>query len=255
MPDYPTIESPANQRIKRVARLHQRRHRNEDGLFLIEGAAELRRARQRTDLTLSEVFAIDPIYFQGDAPAEFIVSEPAMERLAVRGSHAEVVAVASQFDVSLETLTAPSQLALVAEGIEKPGNLGTMLRTADATGAAVIVCDPTVDVFNPQVVRASLGCLFTVSLGSASFAQTRSWLAANSYQTIIATPEATSSFYDLDLTTPTAIVIGSEHDGVSEQWKTADSTLVSLPMQGAADSLNAATTAAVMLYESLRQRM
>lgn len=159
----PDIASLTNPLVKSVVRLRDRRGRAESGTFLIEGTAELDRARSRPDLEVETVFVSDSATYT-PRPNERVVtvSDPVLEKLAVRGSAARLVAVARQFDVSLKSLATAYDLVLVAESIEKPGNLGTMLRTADAVGAAVIVCDPLVDLFSPSVVRASLGCLLSL---------------------------------------------------------------------------------------------
>lgn len=249
----PDIASLTNPLVKSVVRLRDRRGRAESGTFLIEGAAELDRARSRPDLEVETVFVSDSATYT-PRPNERVVtvSDPVLEKLAVRGSAARLVAVARQFDVSLKSLATAYDLVLVAESIEKPGNLGTMLRTADAVGAAVIVCDPLVDLFSPSVVRASLGCLFTVPLAAASFQETIDWTSGHT--TVVGTPEADQTLFDVDLTGPVAVIIGSEHEGVSQKWKAAADVHCSIPMVGTTDSLNAATSAAIMLYEAVRQR-
>ena len=247
------ITSPTNPLIKSIVRLRDRRRRDETHTFIIEGLEELDRARLRPDLVLDTV-----LISQGESytplSSERIISvtDAVLEKVAVRGPAARLLAVARQFDTSLAALPETNDLVLIAERIEKPGNLGTMLRTADAAGAAVVVCDPLVDVFNPSVVRASLGCLFTVPIATASIDEAIAWAAG--YTTVVATPEANQTLFELNLTGPTAVVIGSEHDGVSPAWKEAADALCSIPMAGHADSLNAATSAAVMLYEAVRQR-
>ncbi len=249
----PDITSLTNPLVKAVVRLRDRRGRDESGKFIIEGAAELDRAHLRSDLVVETVFVSETaMYLPRQDEQVLSVSEPVLEKLAVRGSAASLVAVARQFDVSLASLATTHDLVLIAERIEKPGNLGTMLRTADAVGAAVIVCDPLVDLFSPPVVRASLGCLFTVPLAAASVQETIAWVSGHT--TIIGTPEADQTLYQVDLTGPIAVIIGSEHDGVSKEWKAAADELCSIPMFGTTDSLNAATSAAIMLYEAVRQR-
>lgn len=247
------ITSPTNPLIKSIVRLRDRRWRDEAHTFIIEGLEEMDRARLRADLVVDTVLVSRGESYTPMADELVIsVTDTVLEKVAVRGPAAIVLAVARQFDTSLDALPETSHLVLIAERIEKPGNLGTMLRTADATGAAVVVCDPLVDVFNPSVVRASLGCLFTVPIATASVDEAIAWAAG--YKTLVATPEADQTLYELDLTGPTAVVIGSEHDGVSAAWKRSADVLCSIPMAGHADSLNAATSAAVMLYEAVRQR-
>jgi len=146
-------------------------------------------------------------------------------------------------------------LILVVESIEKPGNLGTMLRTADAAGVdGVIVCEPTTDPFNPNVVRASLGCLFLVPLAVSSTSQAIQWLADNGIRTFAATPAATLYYWHADFRGPSAIVIGSEQYGLTETWLREAREQIRIPMGGQVDSLNAAMAAGVALFEAVRQR-
>lgn len=247
------ITSPTNPLIKSIVRLRERRTRDKTLTFIIEGLDELDRARLRPDLVINTVLVSQGEPYEPLADEHVITaSDVVFEKVAMRGPAARVLAVARQFDTSLSGLPQTNDLVLIAERIEKPGNLGTMLRTADAAGAAVVICDPLVDVFNPSVVRASLGCLFTVPIATATIDEAIAWAAG--YSTVVATPEAKRTLYELDLSGPVAVVIGSEHDGVSSAWKEAAAALCSIPMAGHADSLNAATSAAVMLYEAVRQR-
>ncbi|MBK5267042.1 MAG: RNA methyltransferase [Acidimicrobiia bacterium] len=247
------ITSLTNPTVKSMVRLRERRTRDASGTFLIEGATELGRAQTRSDLNIETVLIRqNSSYVARDNERVITVSDEVLDKVAMRGAGAQMVAVAHQFDIALSSLAQTTDLVLIAEAIEKPGNLGTMLRSADATGAAVIICDPLVDVFSPQVVRASLGCLFTVPIGRATRQQAIAW--ASGHTTVVGTPEADRSFYETDLTGPVAFVVGSEHDGVSDEWKAAATVQCSIPMAGYADSLNAATSAALMLYEAVRQR-
>ena len=247
------ITSPTNPLVKSIVRLRDRRQRDHTRTFIIEGFDELDRARRRPDLVIETVLISHGEPYTPMANETIIsVTDTVLEKVAVRGPAARLLAVAQQFDTSLAALPHTNDLVLIAEGIEKPGNLGTMLRTADAVGAAVVVCDPLVDVFNPSVVRASLGCLFSVPIATGSIQEVMAW--ASAHTTVVATPEAPRTLFELDLTGPTAVVIGSEHSGVSATWKRSADVLCSIPMAGHADSLNAATSAAVVLYEAVRQR-
>jgi TrmH family RNA methyltransferase len=144
---------------------------------------------------------------------------------------------------------------LVVESIEKPGNLGTMLRTAAAAGVTgVVVADPTTDPFNPNVIRASLGLVFTVALAVTSSSTAIDWLRDAGVSIVATSPDVSLAHHDADLTGATAIVVGSEQYGLSEAWLAAADQRVVIPMPGAVDSLNAATAAAVVLFEALRQR-
>ena len=148
----------------------------------------------------------------------------------------------------------PDALWLVAASVEKPGNLGAMLRTADAAGAAgVLVADAATDPFNPNVVRASVGTLFSVPLAVASAEDVRAWLATHGIRVVATSPDAPSDYATADLTGPVAIVVGGEHGGLGADWLGAGET-VRIPMAGQADSINAAMAAAVLLFEARRQR-
>ncbi len=144
---------------------------------------------------------------------------------------------------------------MVIEGVEKPGNLGAILRTADAAGVdGLIVCAGATDLHNPNVIRASLGTLFTVPIAEATTNDAIAWLHANKIQIIAAAPDATERYTKVDLTHPVAIVMGSEAHGLGTAWRAAADRLVSIPMHGRADSLNLATATALLLYEVRRQR-
>ena len=158
-------------------------------------------------------------------------------------------------ELTLTGLDVPREsLWLVAANIEKPGNLGAMLRTADAAGVSgVLVADPATDPFNPNVVRASVGTLFSVPLAVASAPLVRAWLAEHDIRVVASSPTASIDYAEADLSGSVAIVVGGEHDGLDAGW-TAGAEAVRIPMAGQADSINAAMTAAVLLFEASRQR-
>ena len=260
------ITSASNDRIKRLVRLRNRRQRDLTGLFLVEGYRELLRAAG-AGVEVIEVYSC-PELFLGNNDAELL------ERLRSRGAGVVTVApgpfrkasyrdrpegligVARAFDVSLGRLDPPaSPLMLVVESIEKPGNLGTMLRTAQAAGAdAVIVCDPATDPFNPNVVRASLGTLFDVPLAVASTPDTLAWLAGRGIATVAASPAADLPHHRADLSGAVALVVGSEQYGLTAAWLEGADHRVVIPMPGSVDSLNAAVSAGILLFEAARQR-
>jgi TrmH family RNA methyltransferase len=143
----------------------------------------------------------------------------------------------------------------VAEGVEKPGNLGSMLRTADAAGVtAVISADPVTDWGNPNVIRASKGTVFAVPVASCTAAEARRWLAERGVRTVALTPDTDTLVTDLDLSGPTALLVGSEKYGLSESWLAAADRRARIPMAGQVDSLNVAVSAAIVTYEAVRQR-
>ncbi|MEX1043442.1 MAG: RNA methyltransferase, partial [Acidimicrobiia bacterium] len=184
------------------------------------------------------------------------LAEGPFRKVSYRDRPEGLLAVAPQFDTALAGLPVDATpLLLVAESIEKPGNLGTMLRTADAVGAdAVIVADATTDPFNPNVVRASTGTLFTVPLAVASTEDTIEWLRGNKVSIVATTPDTSTEVWNADLTGAVAVVIGAEQYGLSDAWMEAADIRIRIPMAGMADSLNAAMAAGVVLFEAVRQR-
>ncbi len=259
------IRSLANARVKHLVRLRNRRERDRTGTFLIEGYRELSKAAGKVeiqelyyspDLYLgeNEETLVDRVLAGGATAIE--LGEAAFRKVAYRDRPEGLLAVARQFDTSLSAIDPPGDaLLLVVEAIEKPGNLGTMLRTADAAGAhAVMVCDPTTDPFNPNAVRASIGSLFTVPLAVVGTEAASSWLADRNIQRVAATPHAERLYWQIDYSAATALVIGSEQVGLSRRWLDDADALVRVPMAGSADSLNAAMAAGVLLFEAVRQR-
>lgn len=257
MPD-PQITSSANPRIKRLVKLHTRRERDRSGEFLVEGRREVERALAAGG-DISELYvAVDGNGAPWAPPsgvAATTVSADAIAKASYRRGKDVVLAVARQFSTSLQSLEVGEHpLLLIVEAIEKPGNLGTMLRTADAAGIdGLIVCDPTTDVFNPNVVRASLGTLFTVPLATAPTTEVISWLRDRAVSVAATSPAADTPYTEADLTGAVAIAVGSESHGLSEAWLSAGAG-VHIPMAGSIDSLNAAASAAILLFEAVRQR-
>ncbi len=250
------ITSPSNERIKALVRLWDRTERRATGTFLIEGRRELTRAME-ADVELIEVFLCPDLGahdLAADVPIT-TVSAQAFTKVSRRQKPDGILAVARQWPTDLDDVSlSPVPLVLVAEAIEKPGNLGAMLRTADATGTdAVVLCDPQVDVFNPNVIRASQGSVFTVTTATGTVDEVVVWLEKSALAVVTTFPDALLRYTEADLTGPTAIVVGAESTGLTDRWRGIGSP-VSLPMAGTADSLNAATTAAVVAYEAVRQR-
>ena len=253
------IESPSNPRIIETARLKKRRHRDIAGRFLVEGTREIERAGQG-GASINEVF-LCPEYappatvslaerLAGPDIRLTTVSAMAFDKLTMRQNPDGVIAVASNWTTAVADLD--RDLVLIAEAIEKPGNLGAMFRTADATGAGLVIADATVDPFNPNVVRASQGALFSVPFAVTNAETAISW-AHDHGIVVVATPDAKADYWDTDLSGPASVVIGSEHGGVSNAWRETGIP-VRIPMAGDADSLNASVSAAVLLYEAVRQR-
>ena len=265
--DAPALTSLSNPRVKHVVKLRRRSHRDEDGLMLIEGYRELRRAVDNA-VALSEVFFCPELYQGSNEPT--LLAEAAnagatltqcnadvFRKMAYRDRPEGLLAVAPQIHRGLDTLTAkPDAFYIVAEAIEKPGNLGTILRSADATGVdALIVCDRCTDIHNPNVVRASIGTMFCVPVIEASTDEAIAWLRQNQITMVAATPHTDALYTDTDLTGPVAIVVGTEKVGLSDAWLEASACPVRIPMLGQCDSLNVASATSLLLYEVVRQRM
>jgi TrmH family RNA methyltransferase len=257
------ITSTSNPRIKALARLKQRRHRDAEGRFPIEGARAVIRAVEAGWPLVEALFA--PELASGDAVVAraalegtgvgvIELSDEAFRKIAYRQHPDGVLAIGETRPLGIDALQLPERpLLLVVEAIEKPGNLGAMLRTADGAGAdAVIAVDTATDPFNPNVVRASQGALFEVPLAVTPAAAAISHLEDRGVSILAAGPSGGAAPWEVDLTGPVALVVGNEHAGLSATWAGLPS--ISIPMAGKADSLNAASAAAVLLYEAVRQR-
>jgi TrmH family RNA methyltransferase len=260
------ITSPANPRIRATAALRDRREREWTGRIVIDGARELLRALDG-GVTVETIYAcpercrsaacIELLERLGpDDPRLVRIAEPALRRIAF-GDRAEgVVGVAVRPALDLAALQLPADpLIVVVEGIEKPGNLGAIVRTADGAGAdAVVVADPLTDVHNPNAIRASLGTIFSVPLAAAPSDEVLARLRAGGERIVVARVDGAVAYTDVDLRGPVAIVVGSEAGGLTPAWDGPDVVAARLPMLGAADSLNVSAAAAVLLYEARRQR-
>jgi RNA methyltransferase, TrmH family len=260
------ITSLQNPRVKQLVKLRDRRDRDEAGLFLVEGYRQIRRALEK-NIQLTELY-FSPEWFMGEnepalieqaraAGAQlFELSKEAFAKCAYRDRPDGLLAVAPQWKNSLTDLKlSPTPFLLVVESIEKPGNLGTILRSADAGGCdGVVVCDAVTDIFNPNVVRASTGVLFSVPIVVAESTVVHAWLKDKGIRTAATTPHTTNIYTQTDLRGPLAIVMGSEQYGLSEFWMKGADTLVRIPMAGQADSLNVAMATIITLFEAVRQR-
>ena len=245
------ITALTNPKVKAARLLRERRHRDRSGLFLVEGRREVARA-QAAGIAFETLFVCPEILGGegGFAGPEVVEVSPAVaDKLALRSEG--VVAVAHAPRRCLAGLPRPAKpVYLVVDGVEKPGNLGAILRSADGAGVdGVIVCGGT-DLWNPNVVRASLGTLFTVPLSEATAEEAIAWLAG--VPIVVATPEATVPYTDAPLTG--ALVVGREDQGVSPLWRAAATRTVRIPMRGVADSLNVAQTATLLAYAACQGR-
>lgn len=257
------IESIHNQRIKDLVALSAKSSlRRERGLCLVEGRRECERA-------LAAGFSLRELYFCPEIAAEndicqlidaagsvFSLSGAAYSKIAYREGTEGVLGVFTARTLSLDDISSDSHsLVIVLESVEKPGNLGAILRTADASGAAaVIVCDALTDIYNPNVLRASTGAVFTVPTVSCSSKEAADWLREHSFQIVTAQLQDSKLYYDMDFTRATALVFGTEADGLSDFWREISDARIMIPMMGRMDSLNVATSVAILSYEALRQK-
>jgi RNA methyltransferase, TrmH family len=241
------ITSAENGRVKEVLRLRKSRERRAAGLFVAEGRREVERALA-AGLTVRETFVAPELLAGWPAP-HTEVSARVLARMAYRAEPEGVLAIV---EVPRRALPHDATLVLVAVGIEKPGNLGAMARTVDAAGGdALLVADAQCDPWNPNAIRASTGAVFTLPIVEATLDDVQRL----PMRKVAAVVGASTRYTDADLTRPTALIVGAEDTGLDDRWRAAADEEVALPVGGAtADSLNASTAAAVLLYETLRQR-
>jgi TrmH family RNA methyltransferase len=261
-----SITSLGNPRVKAAVRLRDRRERETTGLTIVDGPRELSRALD-AGIDVDEAFVCDALVRTDEARDVVVrlagaigwtaVSVPVMAKLAFGDRSDGVVAVIHAPPTGLDRLTLPpSPLIVVVEAVEKPGNLGAILRTADGAGAdAVIAADPRTDLFNPNAIRASLGTIFTRPVAAAPSTDVLVWLAEHGVRVVAARVDADRDYVDADLRGPVAIVLGSESEGLGPTWDDPRVEPARIPMRGAADSLNVSVAAAVLLYEAVRQRV
>jgi TrmH family RNA methyltransferase len=264
------ISSRQNPRVRAVARLRERGEREERGLFLVEGLRELSRALAARKGLVVEVYFC-PALFKNAAGAEALLDAArrggaelcelgagAFEKVSGREGADGLLGVARAWDVSLGSLALPEKpLVLVAEAVEKPGNLGALFRTADSAGcAALICCDAVADVFNAGVVRASQGAVFAVPCAVAAAEEAAAFLEARKIAVFAAAPGAAKRYWEADWRGAAAVLLGSEKDGLSAFWRERGGVeAVSIPQAGLSDSLNVGVAGAVCLFEAARQRI
>ncbi len=248
------ISSPSNERVKRLKRLRSRRHRDAEGMFAVEGERLISRAisaglapvEAYTDRSVDIDFGIDP----------FTVEPVALDHASYREHSEGAIAVFEQFPTALGGIDVGAEsLILAAEAIEKPGNLGAMLRIADAIGAdGFVSVSGTTDLFNPNTIRASTGAVFTVPLACCELDDFSEWLASTGTRLSAATPDAPTSLWDADLSGRLALIVGAEDAGLSERLTELAQDTFSIPMAGVADSLNASVSLAIAAFEAVRRR-
>ena len=254
------ITSTQNQRIKHLLLLQQKSaQRRADGLFVVEGRREVEHCLSagyiiRTAFVCEEIIELEISLPQG---VEIVpVATNVYERIAYRGGTEGIVAVVEARNTTLSDLKlSESPLIVVLESVEKPGNLGAVLRSADAAGAdAVIVCDPLTNLYNPNLIRSAVGALFTVPCVACSTEECIAFFKEKGIQILTAQLQDSRLYYDTPMTGATAIVMGTEATGLTEQWRKAANAHIRIPMLGRLDSLNVSVSAAILLFEAVRQR-
>ena len=256
------ITSPQNPKIKKLVALQQKSSERRDcGLFVVEGQRELERCiaagyEVDTLFVCKDNFSSDSS-FTKKADRTIFLSREVYAKVAYREGTEGVIAEVRARSLSLEDLAlGDNPLVVVLESVEKPGNLGAVLRSADAAAAsAVLVCDPLTDLYNPNLIRASLGGIFTVPCVACGSSEAITYLKDNGIRILTAQLQDSSWYYDCPMTGPTAIVIGTEASGLTGQWREAADEHIRIPMLGALDSLNASVSAAILMFEAVRQRM
>ena len=272
------ITSAQNPRIKHLLLLQQKsQQRRREGLFVVEGVRELQHCI-KAGYEIESLFVNEEIRMKNE---EFAAAVPSgkdiaianssfftlpaslYEKVAYRGSTEGVIAIIKERKMTLTDLkshlsaltTYHSPLFMVLEGVEKPGNLGAVLRSADAAKAdAVIVCDPLTDLYNPNLIRASIGAIFTVPTVVCTSEECIAFLKENGIRILTAQLQDSHLYYDTDMRSPVALVMGTESTGLTQQWRDAADAHIRIPMLGRLDSLNVSVSAAILLFEAVRQR-
>ena len=257
------ITSVQNARVKHVVALQQKSSlRREEGLFVVEGQREIEHCIA-CGYEMVEVFRGEWLEVRGerlDLPIS-TVSHQVYEKMAYRESTEGIIAIARCKEHNLSNLNIrsnqnnPSPLIVVLERVEKPGNLGAILRTAEAAGVdAVIICDPLTDLYNPNLIRSSVGGFFSVPCVACTSEECIAFLKSRGIQILTAQLQDSHLYYDTDMCRPTAIVMGTEATGLTDQWRQAADAHIRIPMLGRIDSLNVSVSAAILMYEAVRQR-
>lgn len=260
-----TISSLQHSLVKNVVRLQQKASaRREQNLFVIEGRREVSLAlkagiRPINVIICDEIYAPEKSYEIDLSEISDVVTpvtKGVYEKIAYRGDTQGVIMIAPQPQTTLKEITLPKNpMVIVLESVEKPGNLGGILRTADAAGVdAIIVCDPHTDIFNPNVIRSGLGCLFSIPVALCTNDEAYKWLNENKIKIFSASLQAAKWYHETDLTGAVAMAFGSESKGLTQFWYDVADKAIQIPMLGKIDSLNVSTSVAVMVYEAQRQR-
>ncbi|MFW6219088.1 MAG: TrmH family RNA methyltransferase [Bacteroidota bacterium] len=259
------IKSLQNNRVKYLVGLKKDSRRKKEEIIIVEGIKENQHALENQFKSIE--YYICPGIFEHQPGNQLLsrlirrfpvhqVSIPVYNKLAYRGSTEGIIGIYREKKQELDHIElSQNPFILVAESIEKPGNLGALVRTADAADMdAVIISNPRADVYNPNVIRASLGCVFTRHVITCNSSEAVSWLKKNQIQIVSTHLEGTRPYHKVNYNIPTAIVMGTEATGLSETWKANSDQLVIIPMKGKNDSLNVSVSAAIVIFEGIRQR-
>ncbi len=258
------VTSAQNPKIKDLLALQEKsKERRKKGLFVVEGRRELLHCIE-AGYEPYTIFICPEIISRADfdeitsiCRCNFIeIPGQLYDKVAYRGGTEGVIAEIRCKEMSLEALELKENpLIVVLESVEKPGNLGAVLRSADAAGAdAVIVCDPLTDMYNPNLIRSSIGAIFTVPIAAASSEETIKWLKDNKIKIFTAQLQDSEWYYDTDMKGGTAVIMGTEATGLTDVWRQAADAHIKIPMLGRLDSLNVSVSAAILLFEAVRQR-
>ena len=256
------ITSVQNPFIKSLVLLQEKsKARKQSGIFLIEGQREIELA-QKGDYEIETILILPEIRSESEAKklsrsAELIeISKEVYQKLAYRDTTEGILAIAKSKNLSLSELNlGENPLILVAEAPEKPGNIGAILRTADAANLdAVIIANPKSDLYNPNIVRSSVGCLFTNNIATGTTEEIIAFLKSKNISIYCATLQNSTGYHTQDYTTPTALVVGTEATGLTQEWRNNATQNIIIPMQGAIDSMNVSVAAAILIFEAKRQR-
>ena len=257
------ITSTQNPKIKNMLKLQQKSsERRKQNLIVIEGLREIELAKQ-SGIELKSIYFCSKIISENEIEKRFHPTSSIFEisieiykKLAYRGSTEGVIALAETKCLKLSDLKLRKiPLIIILESVEKPGNLGAVLRTADAANVdAVIISNPLTDIYNPNVIRSSIGCVFKNQVVACSSDQAIAWLKERKIKTYAASLRATENYHQKDFTEPTAFVMGTEADGLTEKWMENTNEQIIIPMSGAIDSLNVSTSTAILVFEAMRQR-
>lgn len=258
------ITSLQNPRIKNIVKLGKTKERKAQNLFVLEGARELTLALS-AGYTVDSVFVCPELFSKSEYPhvldaipdeIKYEVSRQVFEKIAYREGSDGLISLMKPKPQELSGLKINrNPFIIILEAVEKPGNLGAILRTADAAKAdAVIICDPLTDVYNPNTIRSSVGCIFTVPTAVCTSSQALQWLRENDIRSFAAELEASDWYHEADYTSASAIIMGTEADGLTPFWLGNADNRIKIPMRGKIDSLNVSVSTAVITFEAMRQR-